>query len=114
MSGNTRVEIEEQDDMATEPLNHEADDRVEVAAPAAADKPAESKRSKFLRLIARRGPIANKAIQAVGNLFRRGQYDFSPGDAERTVAMLRAEVDAIELAARGQAPKPMNAWLFQS
>jgi len=52
----------------------------------------ETDRDKFIRLATKRVNNALKAIQLVGNLSNRGNYDFEDKDVEKIFAALTSEI----------------------
>lgn len=52
----------------------------------------ETDREKFIRLATKRVNNALKAIQLVGNLSNRGNYDFNEKDVERIFTALSSEL----------------------
>lgn len=55
-------------------------------------KKIETDREKFLRLATKRVNTALKAIQLIGNLSNRGNYEYAERDVERIFAALTAEI----------------------
>lgn len=53
----------------------------------------ESPRDRFLRLAHRRVSAVAEKMEAVGNLSRRPDYDYSPEDVEKIRAFLIDELD---------------------
>jgi hypothetical protein len=54
----------------------------------------ETDRDKFVRLATNRVNNALKAIQLVGNLSNRGNYEYAERDVERIFAAMTAEIKA--------------------
>lgn len=52
----------------------------------------ETDREKFIRLATRRVNNALKAIQLIGNLSNRGNYDYTEKDVEKIFAALTSEI----------------------
>ncbi len=52
----------------------------------------ETDREKFIRLATKRVNNALKAIQLVGNLSNRGNYDFEDKDVEKIFSALTSEI----------------------
>jgi hypothetical protein len=64
-------------------------------------------RAKFVRLANQRVTKAIKAIQLVGNLSNRSNYDYDEGDALKIIKALQEELNAckkrFEMASKSQA-----------
>ena len=54
----------------------------------------ETDRQKFVRLANKRVNSAIKAIELIGNLSNRSNYDYTPEDAEKILSALNKELKA--------------------
>lgn len=68
-----------------------------------AANPDETKSQRFIRLANLRVPKLIKGIRNVGNLAATSQYEYTPEQAGKMIALLKSEVDAIAKRFEGKA-----------
>lgn len=61
------------------------------------DQLVNGKALKFRTIAERRVSSALKTIRSIGNLSRRGSYDYRPEQVEKMFAAIRQELDAVEM-----------------
>lgn len=63
----------------------------------------ESKSQRFKRLANMRVPKVVRGIRNIGNLAARGQYEYTPEQVGKLIALLRSEVDSVAKRFEGNA-----------
>lgn len=80
------------------PSNRQSNDSSKsgVDAQGQKKKPKETKEDKFKRLAKKRVEKATKAIQSIGTLANRYNYDYEDDDAKRILRHLQRELDEVQ------------------